>query len=108
MRRAKSYSIVDHEILHSGFFQKLSVDALAFYLFLVVVGDQEGRSYYAERTIMSILRIDGQRFVAARDELVQSGLIRNCSPYFWVLNLTSPPQMKYAKQSRFPGPCGVT
>jgi len=87
MRWAKSYSIVDHQLLHLGFFQNLSVEALALYLFLVVVSDRDGKSYYAERTVADILRLSPERYRTARLELTQSGLIDFRCPYFWVKNL---------------------
>ena len=46
MRWAKSYSIVDHGLLHGGYFHRLSHEAPSLYLFLVVVGDRDGKSYY--------------------------------------------------------------
>jgi len=52
-----------------------------------VVGDRNGRSYYAEQTIMGILRFNSQGFINARDELIGAGLIRFSHPYFWVQNL---------------------
>jgi len=88
MRWAKSYSIVDHQLLHRGFFRRLSVQALALYLFLVVVSDQEGRSYYAEKTVMDILRLSGHGFTKALNELCTSGLIFYRRPYFWVTTIS--------------------
>lgn len=96
MRWAKSYSIVDHALLHGGYFNRLSHEALSLYLFLVVVGDQDGKSYYGERTICEILRLNGDRFQGARRDLVDAGLISFCSPYFWVKTLK--PVSKNAKQ----------
>lgn len=88
MRRAKSYSIVDHEFLHGGYFHLLSHQALSLYLFLVIVGDRDGKSYYSEHTIADILRLDGNTFRGARRELIEAGLISFCSPYFWVKNIS--------------------
>lgn len=90
MRWAKSYSIVDHQLLHRGFFQSLSVEALALYLFLVVVSDREGKSYYATQTIADILRLSPQKFSIALGELLHSNLITHRLPNFWVNNLTTP------------------
>lgn len=87
MRWAKSYSIVDHQLLHQGFFQRLSVEALALYLFLVVVSDRDGKSYYAERTLVEILRLSSQCFSKALNELTFCGLIDYRRPYFWVKNI---------------------
>jgi len=87
MRWAKSYSIVDHGLLHQGFFQNLSVEALALYLFLVVVSDREGKSYYAEKTIADILRLPREKYSRALSELTLCRLVDFRRPYFWVKNL---------------------
>ena len=99
MRWAKSYSIVDHQLLHGGFFQKLSHQALALYLFLVVVGDAQGRSYYADLTIQGILRLSERDLSVAREALIKAGLIDYHKPYWWVRNLgCGVPQGKQGKK----------
>lgn len=85
MRCAKSYSIVDHWLLHGGYFQKLSHQALSLYLFLIVVGDRNGRSFYADPTIEGILRLCPLDH--ARSELIRFGLIDYRQPYWWVKTL---------------------
>jgi regulatory protein YycH of two-component signal transduction system YycFG len=87
MRWAKSYSIIDHQILHGGYLHRLSHEAMVLYLFLVTVGDRDGRSFYAEVNIMEILRLDDGRLEAARRELLHEGLIDYRRPYWRVNNL---------------------
>jgi len=87
MRRAKSYSIVDHEILHGGYLRRLSHDAMVLYLFLVVVGDREGRSFYREDTIQEILRLTERQLISARAQLTTEGLIQYRRPYWWVTTI---------------------
>jgi hypothetical protein len=89
MRWAKSYSIVDHRLLHGGYFQKLSHEALALYLFLIVVGDKNGRSYYADPTIEGILHLSREALDEARSCLLHLHLIDYRKPYWWVKNLES-------------------
>jgi len=88
MRWAKSYSIVDHEFFHRGFFKTLGVEALALYLFLVVVADHEGKSYYAETTIAEMLRLPPIKYSAALAELIRHGLVDFRRPFYWVKNLS--------------------
>jgi hypothetical protein len=88
MRQAKSYSIVDHELLHGGFIARLAHRSLALYLFLCVVGDKNGRSYYGDAAIMRILRLSSPELKTARSELVASRLIEYQRPYYRILNLT--------------------
>lgn len=86
-RRAASYSIVDHELLHGGYLHRLSHQAMALYLFLVVVGNREGRSFYGEATISGILRFTGSELRCSIQELAGSGLVEYRRPYFHVKNL---------------------
>lgn len=87
MRWAKSYSIIDHQILHGGYLHRLSHEAMVLYLFLVVVGDREGRSFYADTTIIDILRLDSTELSSARLELEKEGLIYYRWPYYSVRNI---------------------
>lgn len=57
------------------------------YLFLVVVGDREGRSFYGDTTIVEILRLDSKKLDSASLELLREGLIDYRSPYWWVKNI---------------------
>jgi hypothetical protein len=90
MRQAKSYSIVDHEFLHGGFLARLSHAALALYLFLCVVGDRDGRSFYGDRSICEILRLSFNDIAQSRSELIGAGLIHYRFPYWHVRSLTKP------------------
>lgn len=87
MRWAKSYSIVDHQLLHGKYLHRLSTEALALYLFFVVVGDREGQSFYAERSIIEILRLSPPAYSKSMKELVTNGLIDYRRPHVWVKNL---------------------
>ena len=87
MRWAKSYSIIDHEILHGGYLHRLSHGAMILYLFLAVVGNREGRSFYADSTIMEILRLSDRQLTNARMQLTKEGLIDYKRPYWWVKNI---------------------
>lgn len=62
MRRARSYSIVDHQLLNGGYLHRLSHEALALYLFLVVVADRGGKSFWSEKSISQILRMSASEF----------------------------------------------
>lgn len=108
MRWAKSYSIVDHQLLHGGFFQKLSHQALVLYFFVVVVGDAQGRSYYADGTIQGILRLSDRDLSVARNTLIETGLIDYRRPYWWVKNLgCASPQDKQGKKITQRAACTV-
>jgi hypothetical protein len=84
MRWAKSYSIIDHQLLHGGYLERMSHESMNLYLFLVLVGDRNGKSYYSETRIMQLLRLDDRQIEKARQELIQEGLIAYESPYWRV------------------------
>lgn len=90
MRTARSYSIVDHELYHGGYLHRLSHEAMGLYLFLAVVGDRDGRSFYGEASIREILRLSATAFTAARSALLDEGLIECRAHYWWVRSLTRP------------------
>jgi hypothetical protein len=74
LRWAQSYSIIDHQI-RADIFIGFSPDSLILDLFLVVVGDPQGRSFYSDRSITEILRLNGPKLHQAREELISEGLI---------------------------------
>jgi len=88
MRWAQSYSIIDHQLLHGRYLHRLSHESMILYLFLVVVGDRQGQSFYSDRSIMEILRLSGPKLDQARDQLILEGLISYRRPYWEVNNLT--------------------
>lgn len=88
MRRAKSYSIVDHNLLHGGFLRRMSREGMALYLFLVVVGDRNGRSFYSDISVMEILRLDDMGLSHARAELCAMRLIDYRRPYWHVSDIS--------------------
>jgi hypothetical protein len=61
---------------------------MILYLFLVVVGDRQGRSFYSDRSITEILRLSGPKLQHAREELISEGLISYRRPYWELKNLT--------------------
>src|SRR3972149_6897300 len=88
MRWARSYSIIDHQILQGGYLHRLSHESMILYLFLVVVGDRQVRSFYSDPSITEILRLSGPKLDQAREELISEALIRYRRPYGEVKNLT--------------------
>lgn len=88
MRWARSYSIIDHQILHGGYLNRLSHESIVLYLFLVVVGDRQGRSFYSDRSITEVLRLSCSMLDRARKELVSEGLINYRMPYWEVKNIS--------------------
>jgi len=55
---------------------------MILYLFLVVVGDRQGRSFYSDRSVTEILRLSVSALNHAREELISEGLISYRRPYW--------------------------
>lgn len=87
MRWARSYSIIEHQIFQARYLHRLSHESMILYLFLVVVGDRQGRSFYADRSITEILRLSVSALNHAREELISEGLISYRRPYWELKNL---------------------
>ena len=88
-----SFNWVDHRLVRDHYIERCDCTALALYLFLVIVSDAQGLSYYSEASLCRRLKIDPLQLSAARAQLDQAGLIAYCKPLYQVLSLeaTYPP-----------------
>jgi len=88
-----SFNWVDHRLVRDHYIERCDCTSLALYLFLVVVSDAQGLSYYSEASLCRRLKIDPLQLSAARVQLEQAGLIAYRKPLYQVLSLetTSPP-----------------
>lgn len=83
----EQFSWIDHQLVRDRHIEKLTHPAAALYLFLVTVGDAEGLSYYADKSIMQRLSMDPSVLENARNNLVQNGMIAWQNPLYQVLSL---------------------
>lgn len=81
------FSWVDHRLVRDHHFQRCNLEALALYLFLITVADARGISYYSQPSLMKQLRLGTMGFMAARQELIEAGLIAWQHPLYQVLSL---------------------
>jgi len=86
-----SFAFMEHRFLRDGFFESLKHQELLLYLFLVLVGDRNGISYYSYDKICTILRIYLEEYIQARDGLIQKDLVAFDSQLFQVLSLPKTP-----------------
>ena len=71
----RQFSWIDQRLVRDRHIQGRSPDALAFYLFLCMVADAQGASYYADASAAKLLSFGSAQLRAARAELVAAGLI---------------------------------
>jgi len=90
---AGSFAFVEHRFLRSGFFSVLTHHELLLYIFLVLVADRNGLSYYSYDKICILLKIALDDYIIARDGLIDKDLIAFNGHLFQVLTLPKqPPQ----------------
>jgi hypothetical protein len=70
-----SFAWVDHRLLRNGYLQVMTHEDLALYLFLVLVADRKGVSFYRKEKICDAVSLNFRQFELARDRLVSLKLI---------------------------------
>ena len=65
-----SFAFIEHRFLHDGFWHSLDHHQLLLYLFLIIVSDRNGLSYYSYDKICTLLRISVDEYILARNALV--------------------------------------
>jgi len=86
-RVPEQFSWIDHRLIRNHHIEKVSHKAMALYLFLVTVGDQQGLSYYSDRSLGSTLSMNLLSLDKSRSELIQARLIAYRKPLYQVLSL---------------------
>jgi hypothetical protein len=86
-RVPEQFSWLDHRLVRDHHLEQCSHQSLALYLFLVTVGDQQGLSYYSDRSVGNRLAMNLAAVSQARNELVRAGLVAYRKPLYQVLSL---------------------
>jgi len=85
------FSWLDHRLVRDNHLQRCAPNSWALYLFLVVVADAQGLSYYSEASITGYIQLDLPSLRSARCELIQARLIAYEKPFYQVLDLARDP-----------------
>lgn len=96
------FAFIPHRFLTGGFVSALGADELLLYLFLVLAADRNGLSFYGYDKICSLLEMDLDRYIDARDGLIRQDLIAFDGTIFQVLSLPLA-----AKEQKRQGPASV-
>lgn len=81
------FSWVDQRLLREDHMLLCDTKSLAMYLFLIVVSDSEGLSYYKDSTICKYIKINLADIVEARNILIRADLIAYKNPLYQVLEI---------------------
>jgi hypothetical protein len=82
-----SFAFIEHRFLHGGFWDSLDHHQLLLYLFLIIVADRNGLSYYSYDKICTLLRISVDEYILARNALIDQNMIAFDGYLFQVLSL---------------------
>lgn len=100
--RGQTFAFLPHRFLRDGFFVSLTPDELRLYLFLVLAADRCGVSFYGYESICSVLEVDVERYLEARNGLIDRDLVAFDGTRFQVLSLPSRPAPRHAPPLRTP------
>mgnify|MGYP001825683914 CR=1 FL=1 len=85
------FSFIPHRFLLKGFLASLNQQELLLYLFLVLASDRNGLSYYSYDMICTLLQLNLDEYIAARNVLIAMDLIAFDGSLFQVLALPPKP-----------------
>jgi len=86
-----SFSFVPHRFITGGFLGALGQKELLLYLFLAIVADRHGLSFYGYDRICGLLELSIEEYIRARDQLMDMDLIAFDGTLFQVLQLPEKP-----------------
>jgi len=92
------FSFIPHRFITDGFVSSLNRQQLLLYLFLVLVSDRYGLSFYSYDSICSLLQMRIDEYIQARDNLIQKDLIAFDGTLFQVLELPPRPRIDSPSQ----------
>ena len=85
------FSFIPHRFLTDGFFASLSQAEILLYLFLIIASDRNGLSFYSYDAICTLLQLNVDEYIEARDALIKKDLIAFDGTLFQVLDLPGKP-----------------
>jgi len=96
----QSFAFLPHRFLRDGFLSSVSPDELRLYMFLVLAADRNGISFYSYERICSLLEIDIDHYLDARNGLIDKDLLAFDGTRFQVLSLPDKPRWKRSRPLR--------
>lgn len=98
----QGFCFVPHRFLRNGFFATLSPNELLLYFFLILAGDRQGISFYHYDRICSLLQIPVERYLRARNGLIEKDLVAFDGSRFRILSLPERPVLAVSKPLKTP------
>ena len=87
----QGFGFLPHRFLRDGFLSALTPDEVLLYVFLVLVANRHGVSFYGYDAICTILRLPLERYIDARNRLIDLDLLVFDGARFQLLSLPDEP-----------------
>ena len=81
------FSFIPHRFLTDGFLAVLGQKEILLYLFLIIVSDRNGLSFYSYDAICTLLQLSVDEYIESRNALIKKNLIAFDGTLFQVLDL---------------------
>ena len=91
------FSFIPHRFLLEGFLASLNQKQLLLYVFLALASDRNGLSFYSYDNICTLLQLNLDEYILARNALIEKDLIAFDGTLFQVLSL---PQKQPHRQKK--------
>jgi len=91
-------SFIPHRFVCDGFLAALRQKELFLYLFLVIVSDRYGLSFYSYDAICTLLQLNIDQYINARNGLIDKDLLAFDGTVFQVLDLPAAPVLSSASE----------
>jgi len=91
-RIERGFSFIPHRFLTDGFLASLSQHEILLYVLLVLASDRYGLSFYGYDSICTLLKLQRDQYIQARDGLIAKDLIAFDGKIFQVLDLPQSPK----------------
>ena len=92
------FSFIPHRFLCDGFLASLQQKEILLYLFLVLASDRHGLSFYSYDSICTLLQMELDQYISARNGLIEKDLIAFDGTVFQVLELPVKPVLMMPKE----------
>ena len=92
------FGFIPTRFLTGGFFASLSQHEKLIYFLLVLASDRDGLSYYSQEKMSSLLELNLDDFLEARNGLIKKSLIAFNGLMFQVLSLPAKPLVNNTKR----------
>ena len=96
------FSFIPHRFVLDGFLTALEQKELLLYLFLALVSDRNGLSFYSYDSICTLLELSLDEYMASRNSLIEKDLVAFDGTLFQVLSLPQKQPKRKKKEVRSP------